>query len=551
VYERTRFHRAETAENGSACVIFSSIPFIFVFLPIVLLGYHLLGAWHDRAAGAWLCVCSFVFYGYWNANFVWLLLASVIFNYVSGIVLLRYDRGVGRTRILIVGIAANLMLLFFYKYFGPAVGFLTANGLGEWSVATVALPLGISFFTFTQIAFLVDTADGTAHERSWLNYVLFVTFFPHLIAGPILHHREIMPQFAERQTYRLSGENMAVGCSMFILGLFKKSAIADQIGDYVPLAFDHAHSVDLVAAWTGVLAYAVQLYFDFSGYSDMAIGLARMFGVRFPINFNSPYQADNIVDYWQRWHMTLTRWLTSYIYQPIVQRIMRRRYARGEDLSPKGLQAPSAFLSMAVFPLMVTMGFAGIWHGAGLQFLCFGLLHGVYLSVHRAWRTFGRHSTRVPAPPGRLPSLLVHPWSVLLTFACVLVGQVFFRADSVQGALQVLAGMIGLHAIVLPANLLAVLGGVGKEIVSSGIVTPDYAPNPFGPFLPILAALGIAFLCPNTQQIMALVPARPRVGAASPVLWAPNMRWAVTMGVMFFISLLLINNEQKFLYFQF
>ena len=534
-------------------MIFSSIPFIFVFLPIALVGYYLLGAWRDRAAGGWLCVCSFVFYGYWNANFVWLLLASVLFNYAAGAALLRCDRGVNRTRVLIAAVGANLALLFFYKYFGPAVGFLNVNGLGEWPAASIVLPLGISFFTFTQIAYLVDTADGVVHERSWLNYILFVTFFPHLIAGPILHHREIMPQFADRRTYRLNGENMAVGCSMFIFGLFKKAVIADQIGDFVPLAFDHSRSVDLVAAWTGVLAYAVQLYFDFSGYSDMAIGLARMFGVRFPINFNSPYKAANIVDYWQRWHMTLTRWLTSYIYQPIVQRIMRRRYARGEDLSPKGLKGTSAFLTMAVFPLMVTMGFAGIWHGAGLQFLCFGLLHGCYLSVHRAWRTFGRPTTGSLAPRSRLPSLLVRPWSVLLTFACVLVGQVFFRADSVQGALQVLAGMIGLHAVVLPAYLIAALGDMGRELVSANIVVPGFAPNPFRAFLPILASLGITFLCPNTQEIMALIPPRPRVPAepGSPLLWAPTMPWALAMGVMFFISLLLINNEQKFLYFQF
>jgi D-alanyl-lipoteichoic acid acyltransferase DltB (MBOAT superfamily) len=457
-------------------------------------------------------------------HFVWLLASSVLFNYAVGLALLYRGPGAVRTGILTFGIVCDLLLLFFYKYFGPTVGFLTANGLASWSVVTIILPLGISFFTFTQIAYLLDTADGDVAERGFLNYVLFVTFYPHLIAGPILHHREIMPQFADRRTYCLTGENLAVGCSMFIIGLFKKSVIADQIGDFVPLAFDHPAANGMVAAWIGVLAYSVQLYFDFSGYSDMAIGLARMFGVRFPMNFNSPYKAANISDFWQRWHMTLTRWLMAYIYNPMLLRIMRRRAARA---SGRVSWDVSGFLVAGAFPLIVTMGLAGIWHGAGLTFLCFGLLHGVYLAVYRAWRTFGpKVARRAPSRPW-LPSLLVRPRSVLLTYACVLVAQVFFRADSVQGALQVLTAMVGLNANAHAAAL------------------GPLSPNPLSPLLPILAALGIAFLCPNSQEIIGLAP------RGSALLWVPNMRWALGMAVMFFISLLLIDNEQKFLYFQF
>jgi alginate O-acetyltransferase complex protein AlgI len=268
--------------------------------------------------------CRFpVFYGYWNPAYVGLLLASIFFNYGIGYALAREhdtDRNRRKNFILTAGIVADLLLLGYYKY---ANFFLdTTNRILDtgWTLQDILLPLGISFFTFTQIAFLVDAWSGKAREYNFIHYLLFVTYFPHLIAGPVLHHKEMMPQFARPETYRFSWDNMTIGLTIFTIGLFKKSVLADGVSPYANVAFhaaDMGEKLDFLASWGGALAYTAQLYFDFSGYSDMAIGLSRMFGIVLPLNFNSPYKATNIIDFWRRWHMTLSRFLRDYLYIPL------------------------------------------------------------------------------------------------------------------------------------------------------------------------------------------------------------------------------------------
>jgi alginate O-acetyltransferase complex protein AlgI len=264
-------------------------------------------------------------------------------------------------------------------YLAAVLWFLRVHGVADVALADPVLPLGISFFSFTQIGFLVDCRQGQAREPSLLNYALFVSFFPHLIAGPILHHREIMPQFADPATWRLRGENIAVGSAIFLIGLLKKTLLADPLAPIASAGYADPAALTLFPAWHAALAYSLQLYFDFSGYSDMAIGLARLFNLRFPLNFNSPYQAQSIIDYWQRWHMTLTRWLMMYLYNPLALHMTRNRVRRGLPVDRNARTSLRGFVSMVALPTMVTIGLAGLWHGSAFTFVVFGLLHGVYL----------------------------------------------------------------------------------------------------------------------------------------------------------------------------
>ncbi len=366
-------------------MLFNSHIFIFVFMPLALLAYYLLGRINHRAAGVSLVVSSLVFYTWWNPPFVLILMGSIAFNYSISHWITRnegFDRR--QSAILILGVAANLTVLVYYKYLFALVGFLDTIGATSLKIDPVLLPLGISFYTFTQIGYLIDCRQGMAKDRDFFDYCLFVTFFPHLIAGPILHHREIMPQFAKSETYRLSRRNMAVGLTIFIIGLAKKVLIADSLIQVSNGGFNAPGTLGLLPSWLTALSFSLQLYFDFSGYSDMAIGLAYMFNVRFPLNFNSPYKARSIIDFWQRWHMTLTRYLTLYLYNPMALSATRRRIARGAPILTRDAKTVGGFVNMIAIPIFITMVLAGVWHGAGLTFLIFGLLHGTYLIINHA-----------------------------------------------------------------------------------------------------------------------------------------------------------------------
>ncbi len=257
------------------------------------------------------------------------------------------------------------------------MGFLHQFGVTSTNLGSILLPLGLSFFTFTQLGYLLDCQQGVAKENSFANYVLFVTFFPHLIAGPILHHREMMPQFADLSIYKLKLPNLAIGLTLFTVGLAKKVMIADSLSPFVERAFSHSAGLDLISSWMGALSFSLQLYFDFSGYSDMALGLGVMFGVRLPQNFNSPFKSKSIIEFWQRFHMTLTRYLTLFLYSPIGLWVRRKRLARNLPVNNKALSTAGGFASMVAFPTLLTMFFAGVWHGAGFNFVIFGTLHGV------------------------------------------------------------------------------------------------------------------------------------------------------------------------------
>lgn len=410
-------------------MLFNSYAFIFIFLPIVLLGFFYFGKQKHSRAMLWLAAASLFFYGWWDVRYVGLLLGSIAFNYLAARFIAH--RIMGQSKILLVSaVTVNLMMLGYFKYANFFVDNLNYLAGVTLTLKKVILPLGISFFTFTQIAFLVDAYQGKVKEYNFIHYTLFVTYFPHLIAGPVLHHKEMMPQFAKRDVCYINWDNVAIGLAIFVLGLAKKLMLADSFGEFATPIFNAVatggHPM-LFEAWIGALSYTLQLYFDFSGYSDMAIGLSLMFNVHLPLNFNSPYRATNIIEFWRRWHMTLSRFLRDYLYIPL-----------GGSRNGK---------FQRYFNLMVTMLLGGLWHGAGWTFIIWGGLHGFYLMVNHAWRSIKQHMSL--GDGGWLGNLA----SGFLTFVAVVVAWVFFRADSFSSALTMLEGMAGINGGVLPSSL--------------------------------------------------------------------------------------------------
>ncbi|MBV8654047.1 MAG: MBOAT family protein [Alphaproteobacteria bacterium] len=508
-------------------MLFNSYEFLFGFLPVTLIGFFAFGRASMRLAALWLALASIVFYGWWNPHYVVLLLASAGGNYLLGRQLARSRRdGPDRQRKLLLagGIVANLALLGFYKYAGffAAVA-AEATGLAL-NIGNIALPLGISFFTFTQIAYLIDAARGEAREYDPAHYLLFVTYFPHLIAGPILHHREMMPQFARAAIYRPSSTALAVGLALLTIGLCKKVLIADTVAPYADVAFKWAGHRALTTgeAWCSALAYTCQIYFDFSGYSDMALGLARMTGIRLPLNFDSPYKAANIIDFWRRWHMTLSRFLRDYLYFPLGgnRRGPARRYGN----------------------LMITMLLGGLWHGAGWTFVIWGGLHGLYLVINHAWRAV--------MPP--MASWLSRP----VTFLAVVVAWVVFRAPDVSTAVAVLKPMLGFDGLSLPVasgRLLGPVLGWLPGIRFDGMFREGF-PSGTQVILAVAVPLFIAFAMPNSQQLLRRY--RPALQTARPALreswaWRPGLAWGLATGLALAACIALMGGESPFIYFQF
>ncbi len=393
-------------------MIFSSFSFIFLFLPVSLIGYFLIaGKSSFSNAKLWLVAASIFFYGYWNWHYVPLILISCMINFRLGLRLMpgpgRHD--VTRRRELIAGILMNLAALGFFKY----TRFLVQNL--EWALSTrfdlmeIVLPLAISFFTFQQIAYLVDSYRGTTRETGVVNYLLFVTFFPQLIAGPIVHHSEVIPQFEDESRRTLSWDHMSHGLYLFTIGLFKKVVIADSLALFVSIGFDSTAPITMFEAWIATLSFTLQLYFDFSGYTDMGLGAARMFNIELPQNFLSPYKSRNIQEFWRRWHITLSRWLMSYLYVP--------------------LGGSKAGFAMTLRNLMLTFVLGGLWHGAGWTFILWGVCHGTATVVHRIFSRSGRS----------LPFLAA--WAMTFLFAHL--AWVLFRATSFSSALRQFKALFG------------------------------------------------------------------------------------------------------------
>jgi len=490
-------------------MLFNSYEFIFLFLPVTLVVYFwLLRRRFTVAARSWLLFASLFFYSWWNISFLPLILGSILFNYTVGGLLVERDgrrsASTPKKSIFLFGLAANILLLCWFKYMDFFID--TANHVTgmDLPLLKIILPLGISFFTITQIAFLVDAYEGLVLERNLLNYALFVTFFPHLLAGPILHHKEMMPQFDSLRNKVVNWKNLYLGMALFFIGLFKKVMIADQFAGWATPGFDTAQTLNFFEGWFASLSYTFQLYFDFSGYSDMAVGIGWMFNIRLPINFNSPYKATNIIDFWKRWHITLTNFVTTYLYTPILRSFSKITFTAS---------MAAIFLSMLI---------SGFWHGAGWTFIVWGAMHGGALVINHVWR-----KQKI-----RMPTLLA--W--LITFNFVNISFVFFRAKSWESATKVLSGMAGLNGVVLHKafrkfHFLEEMGLKSDKLWLNALNGKDKT------WELVLAAILITVFLKNSNQI---------VDNVKPV-WS---HFAVLVVVAFWV-LFNVSKVSEFLYFQF
>ena len=495
-------------------MVFNSFPFIFLFLPVAVCGFYFLARRNNGWALTWLTLASLVFYGSWDYHYLPILLGSVLVNFATCRWIIA---GRGAKMRLTTGIIFNLGLLGFFKYVNFFIGTINDVAGNSLPPLDIILPIGISFFTFTQIAVLVDAYRGKVREIGFLQYCLFASYFPYIVAGPILRQEEMLPQFGgagcrtgEKFFAPPRADDFAVGIAIFVFGLAKKLLIADNIAAAMNPVFAGGEP-QLLQAWLGMLAYTFQLYFDFSGYSDMAIGVSRLFGFTIPINFNSPYKAVSVSDFWQRWHISLSQFLKNYLYIPL-----------GGNRSGQLMRYRN---------LVLTMLLGGLWHGANWTFVVWGGLHGLYLCVQHGWQTFrkGKGRNKPVSPFGAASRLLA---CRVLTFIAVMVAWCFFRAPDVSSALAVLAGMAGLNGI----SMVEGVDGLGYFMLAASAV--------------------IAFWLPNTNELF-LSQGSSTENGAPPALalfranWSPSLRWGFTIGLIFALCLLSIEKTQDFIYAQF
>ena len=493
---------------------FNSYPYL-VFIIVIVLAFLVLEKRFPWAKRAFLLLVSYGFYAWWRVDFIALLVGSTIINYaLGGEITRRFALGKSTRELLIVGLVFNLGLIGLFKYAGLFV--TSADGLLglNYPIPHLFLPLAISFFTFEQISYLVDAASGKAQRYSFLDYALFVSYFPHLIAGPIVRYNDLIPQFSQSRTNAQRDEDISLGVTLFSIGLAKKTLIAENLAPFADVVFSAAHqgvAVSASDAWLGTLFFAFQIYFDFSAYTDMALGSSCMLGIRLPFNFNSPYKAASIIDFWRRWHVSLSTFLRDYLYFPLGgnRHGTAHRYAN----------------------LMITMLLGGLWHGANWTFMIWGGLHGFYLIVNHAWRTMW---ASVSFKPPRALAPLAHPASVLLTFAATTLAWVVFRADSFSSAARMLRGLAG-------------MGGTSTLVTFSPLA---------GGAIALLFA--IVWFAPNSMEMTwrfrpALDPPKgtSSVRQIQWFRWQPSRASAVTMGLVCVAAMLALSNLSPFIYFQF
>jgi D-alanyl-lipoteichoic acid acyltransferase DltB (MBOAT superfamily) len=492
-------------------MLFNTFEFLFFFLPLTIAGLFVFGrAGNNRLAVFFLACASLLFYGWANPASLGLILTSIVVNYLLWLGLGTTHEANTFLRKLLLGggITFNLGLLGYYKYADFFLANLAAVSGTTHLSGTVVQPLAISFFTFQQIAFLVDSYRGETREQSLLHYVLFVSFFPQLVAGPIVRHHETMPQYINRFFPRIRAEHVSIGLTLVCLGLFKKVVLADSVALSVGPAFQAAEQgavLNFFDAWAASLAYTFQLYFDFSGYTDMALGIARIFGIYLPINFNSPYKAANMIEFWKRWHISLSRFLRDYLYIPLGgnRKGRARRYLN----------------------ILVTMLLCGLWHGANWTFVAWGALHGLLLVVNHAWR----------AVKETLGITIDRWWSRVLaqviTFMAVAAAWVIFRAESLNGAFNILYAMTGLNGFTVHAD--------------------------FTSFALVKLLLGlsvIVFLLPNTIEIVdpkGYNLDETRTSAPKffqRLQWQPNLIWMAFTAVCALSAVYNLSEVREFIY---
>jgi alginate O-acetyltransferase complex protein AlgI len=510
-------------------MLFNSAIFLYFYLPISVFLYFLTGSKSAENARIVLAILSLVFYAYWDIRFLPLIVVSISVNYFFGLKIIQsisLERTSLAKKLLILGLVFNLGLLVFFKYANMLVLSFNSLALTSLSIPKIILPIGISFFTFTQIAFLVDAYKNKVKDYKLWDYMLFVSYFPHQIAGPILHHKEMMSQFTRQRTVCFSMENFTVGLSILTFGLVKKVLIADTLSSFCDPVFASVEmgvTPTFIEAWAASLAYTLQLYFDFSAYCDMAIGISLIFCIKLPLNFNSPYKSLSIIEFWRRWHMTLSRFLRDYLYIPL-----------GGNRKGEGRR---------YINLMITMALGGLWHGASWTFLFWGMLHGLYLMVNHFWRDVLSQKMGITLTP-------FLAW--LITMVAVIIGWVFFRSTTFYSALVMLKSMFMPDIIQLPPLIFKALG-VGLPFVSSQAWSGSIGGISAVGFIALSFLIVLAL--PNVQQIFkAYTPfldEKPKWIKAMHVTWIPSFIWAVFISILLAFSMVKLGGDSSFLYFNF
>ncbi|MGI9512130.1 MAG: MBOAT family O-acyltransferase [Anderseniella sp.] len=505
-------------------MVFNSYEFIVVFLPIAFAAValaHGIGGWN--AAFTVLGLASLAFYANWGLEFLGILLVSIVSNYVIGSIITRSRENKIHSRSLLAfGVLGNLAALGYFKYTNFFIDVVNQTTGAGFSHLSIILPIGISFYTFIQIGYLIDAYSGLVKQKSFAKYFTFASLFPCVTAGPLVFQREIFQQMEDRKDAFLDLGRIAAGLTLFTIGLFKKVVFADSIASYSDTVFNGVaggQGLDALTAWVGALSYTFQLYFDFSGYTDMALGLGAIFGILLPLNFNSPFKATSISDFWQRWHMTMTRFFTNYVYSPMAMTGMRTAIA--------GQFGPARkFIASGAWPIVFTMLVAGIWHGSGWVFVVYGLIHGLAIAVNNAWRYFN------------MPKLApITGW--FLTMLVVVCGLVVFRAPDVPTAVTILTVMFGGQEFILPQ---------GIEVIQLAVAE-------VAPMIVLFGA--IVLLMPNSQEIVSSTwistSDKPdSIGKfAEKMLWLPQARWGLAVTGVFVVSFSMIGSDSSFLYYQF
>lgn len=506
-------------------MVFSSYQFIFVFLPLTYLAFlaaFRLGGWN--AAVHVLAAASLAFYAMWGVTLFAILLGSLAFNYMMGQFIANLADQPARSRqAMLAGIAVNLGLLGYLKYTNFFIDVVNQASGASFSHLSLLVPIGVSFYTFIQIGYLIDAYNGRLFRSNFSRYVVFGAFFPCVTAGPLVLHREIMEQLDGRQDSAFDLRRLVTGLTMFGMGLFKKVFLADSIAPYANNVFDSVATgatPDLATSWVGAASYGLQLYFDFSGYCDMALGIAFIFGIRLPINFDSPFKASNISDFWRRWHITMTRFFTNYVYSGLAMNGMRKAMAKQDGRFGK-------FVRTAAIPSIVTFLVAGVWHGAGWNMVVYGLIHGFAIAICLGWREFGL--VKLPQALG---------WA--LTMSVVLSALVVFRAPDLATAGTLLSHMWDFSSL------------------SSATQAASSVKIDLGQAASMIVLLGaIVLLLPNTQQILhkdwISSDAKPAAAAfeAGLLTWRPALTGALVMAAAYTISLTMMGAGSTFLYYQF
>ncbi len=523
-------------------MLFNSIEFIFFLLPISILFFFLSKKFSQLKLCIYILIFfSFLFYGFWTPIYIFLLIVSITFNYYIA-KLLRKNK---KKYLLFFGVSANLLVLIYFKYTNFIVDNLNIFLKQKWQISDIALPLAISFFTFQQIAYIVDNFNKDVIKHTFSEYLLFISFFPQLISGPIVMHEKLIPQIQDKKFGNFDFFLVCSGFSLFTMGLMKKIFLADNLAYYSNNLYDSAfigNKVEFFEGWIGSICFYFQIYFDFSGYTDMALGIALMFGIKLPINFNSPYKSTSIIEFWQRWHITLSQFIKNYLYIPLVS--IFTSYTKKNHLMQERINKFPFIFIPVIIPIIITFSLSGLWHGASTTFLIWGLYHGILVSINQFFRTF-----LIKYKVLKTENIIFKLFSFITTFLCINIGWVFFRANNLDTAISTLKGMFAFNKIILSPRLKQYLPFINEN--NSFVYFASENQSWLGyirleALLIIILSSIICFTCSSSMSLFSFINDSKRK-------FNPSFLTGFTTGIIFVILIVFIisKSTSEFLYYQF